>query len=166
MVSVSRLRGARRTSGRWCSPSRSSSPAGIRRCRSARSFPPPAASAEARSSGSGTQPQHFALHQRDRLAPIALAGEYPVAELEVDLAFVRCPCSTSQSMMVSLGFRDASCPFRKPELHQHAVLAYRCTPLPARSPPATTSTIGRPNFLANSQSRVSCAGTAMIAPVP
>ena len=33
-------------------------------------------------------------------------------------------------------------------------------------PPATTSTIGRPNFFANSQSRVSCAGTAMIAPVP
>ena len=33
-------------------------------------------------------------------------------------------------------------------------------------PPLTTSTMGRPNFLANSQSRVSCAGTAMIAPVP
>ena len=34
------------------------------------------------------------------------------------------------------------------------------------SPPLTTSTIGMPNFLANSQSRVSWAGTAMMAPVP
>ena len=32
--------------------------------------------------------------------------------------------------------------------------------------PLTTSTMGRPNFLANSQSRVSWAGTAMMAPVP
>ncbi len=30
----------------------------------------------------------------------------------------------------------------------------------------TVRTIGRPNFSANSQSRESCAGTAMIAPVP
>ena len=34
------------------------------------------------------------------------------------------------------------------------------------SPPLTTSMIGRLNFFANSQSRVSCAGTAMMAPVP
>ena len=33
-------------------------------------------------------------------------------------------------------------------------------------PPFTTSMMGRPNFLANSQSRVSWAGTAMMAPVP
>ena len=32
--------------------------------------------------------------------------------------------------------------------------------------PLTTSMMGRPNFLANSQSRVSWAGTAMMAPVP
>ena len=34
------------------------------------------------------------------------------------------------------------------------------------SPPFTTSRIGRPNFFANAQSRSSCPGTAMIAPVP
>jgi hypothetical protein len=32
--------------------------------------------------------------------------------------------------------------------------------------PATTRTIGRSNFVANSKSRSSCPGTAMIAPVP
>ena len=32
--------------------------------------------------------------------------------------------------------------------------------------PATTRSMGRPNFLANSKSRSSCPGTAMIAPVP
>ena len=35
-----------------------------------------------------------------------------------------------------------------------------------RSSGITTGMIGRPNFWANSKSRVSCAGTAMIAPVP
>ena len=34
------------------------------------------------------------------------------------------------------------------------------------SPPLTTSMIGRLNFFANAQSRVSWPGTAMIAPVP
>ena len=34
------------------------------------------------------------------------------------------------------------------------------------SPPFTTSMMGSPNFLANSQSRVSWPGTAIIAPVP
>ena len=34
------------------------------------------------------------------------------------------------------------------------------------SPPLTTSVIGSPNVVANSQSRSSCPGTAMIAPVP
>ena len=56
-------------------------------------------------------------------------------------------------------------PFRKSELTMipsaMSVYAAACT-----SPPATTSTMGRWNFLANSQSRSSCAGTAMIAPVP
>jgi hypothetical protein len=32
--------------------------------------------------------------------------------------------------------------------------------------PATTRTIGSPNAVANSKSRSSCPGTAMIAPVP
>ena len=34
------------------------------------------------------------------------------------------------------------------------------------SPVRTTSRIGRPNWVANSKSRLSCAGTAMMAPVP
>ena len=56
-------------------------------------------------------------------------------------------------------------PSRKPELTitpvSQSVKASFST-----SPPLTTSMMGRPNFLANSQSRVSWAGTAMMAPVP
>ena len=58
-------------------------------------------------------------------------------------------------------------PLRKSELTRMpvsslAVKAAFCT----SSPPETTSMISQPNFLANSQSRVSWAGTAMMAPVP
>ena len=56
-------------------------------------------------------------------------------------------------------------PSRKPELTitpvAQSVKAASCT-----LPPLTTSMISQPNFFANSQSRSSWAGTAMIAPVP
>ena len=74
------------------------------------------------------------------------------------------PRSVSQAMMAF--FASATLrPLRKSEFTRTPV----CTSVKAAcstSPPAMTSTMGRSNFLANSQSRVSWAGTAMIAPVP
>ena len=46
----------------------------------------PAAPEAARSSGSGTIAAFLAMDDGDRLAPVALTGEYPVAQLVVDLA--------------------------------------------------------------------------------
>ena len=56
-------------------------------------------------------------------------------------------------------------PSRKPELTITPV-AQSVKASFSTLPPFTTSMMGRPNFLANSQSRVSCPGTAMMAPVP
>ena len=75
--------------------------------------------------------------------------------------------SSSQAYILFLA-SSTDRPFRKSELTSVPVATSVKASL-SRSlgtVPLTTSMMGRPNFLANSQSRVSWAGTAMMAPVP
>ena len=77
------------------------------------------------------------------------------------------PFSSSQAYILFLA-SSTDRPFRKSELTSVPVATSVKASL-SRSlgtVPLTTSMMGRPNFLANSQSRVSWAGTAMMAPVP
>ena len=57
-------------------------------------------------------------------------------------------------------------PLRKSEFTMMPVSSLRVKASFSMSPPWTTSMMSQPNFLANSQSRSSWAGTAMMAPVP
>ena len=77
------------------------------------------------------------------------------------------PCSSSQAAIFSLA-SVTDRPFRKPEFTRVPVATSVKASLSRLDSvlPFTTSTMGRLNFLANSQSRVSWAGTAMMAPVP
>ena len=101
---------------------------------------------------------------RDRLAPVALTGEHPVAELVVDLSLPQ-PCSMAYCFMAGMASLTVM-PLRKPELTMMPVSSLSVNAPLVISPPLTTSTMGRPNAVAKSQSRWSWPGTPMTMPVP
>ena len=126
-----------------------------------------------------TRPGRFAVgvelvQDRERLAPEALPAEEPVAELVVhrlaadalrgevggDLAALN--SAVGEAVVLAGVDRDA--------VAGEAVACRRglrrAPPAATASPGSTTGMIGRSNCWANSKSRSSCAGTAMIAPVP
>ncbi len=106
----------------------------------------------------------LAVHQGDGLAPVALAGEHPVAQLVVDLLL-------AEALLHHVflhggdGLLDGHAVEEAGVDHNGAVVLATNASL-VTSPPATTSMMGRPNFLANSQSRWSWPGTPMTMPVP
>ena len=109
----------------------------------------------------------LAVHDRDRAAPVALAREAPVAQPVVDgeapLALRLEPLDDPPS---ALRRRQAVEVARR---NEHLVVGVRderraLLDLPRAG--RTTIRTGSPNACANSKSRSSCAGTAMIAPVP
>jgi hypothetical protein len=74
------------------------------------------------------------------------------------------PFSSSHAMM-----RAFASPTDRPSRLTSSFDDAVATPSPVHgssSPPVTTRGVGRPNAVANSKSRSSCAGTAMMAPVP
>ena len=77
------------------------------------------------------------------------------------------PCSTSQSVIVAIAVA-LSRPFSETSSFAELIIG----PAPVHAPPSkpsggcTVRTTGSPNFSANSKSRTSSPGTAMIAPVP
>ena len=104
-----------------------------------------------------------ALDDRNRLAPVTLTGEYPVTQLVLHLAWPM-PFSPSHSIIAGIASLTVL-PFRKSEFTRMPVSSFAVNAaFWTSSPPETTSMISQPNFLANSQSRSSCAGTAMMAP--
>ena len=102
--------------------------------------------------GDGHRAAVVAVDDRDRAAPVALPREAPVAQAVGDRRLARAPARAATR-------RSPTSP-RRPG-------ARRTRPELTSTPSSvTTSTIGRSNVSANSRSRSSCAGTAMIAPVP
>ena len=75
------------------------------------------------------------------------------------------PFSSSHLVMAGMASLTLM-PSRKPELTMMAFSSLLIHASLVTSPPLTTSTMGRLNSLANSQSRWSWPGTAMMAPVP
>ena len=77
------------------------------------------------------------------------------------------PCSTSHSVMAAIASAFSS-PSSEISSFDELIIG----PMPVYAPPSksaggcTVRTTGSPNASANSQSRVSSPGTAMIAPVP
>ncbi len=63
---------------------------------------------------------------------------------------------------------STSSPVKRPEFTRRPVPEYASVSgvSPSSPSPATTRRMGRPNLVANSKSRSSCPGTAMMAPVP
>ena len=103
---------------------------------------------------------------RERLAPVPLPGEQPVAQLVLHHGLAR----ALRDQPVDdrpLRVGDA-----QPVQADAVVGGVDRDPSPVNaspsqaSPGSTVRTIGSPNTVAKSQSRWSCAGTAMIAPVP
>ena len=89
----------------------------------------------------------LAVYNRDRLAPVALAGEYPVAQLVVVPLRGRCPSRPATRSWPGLA-SSTVLPFRKPELTMMPVVACAvnaafCT----SSPPVTTSMIAQAELL-------------------
>ena len=110
-------------------------------------------------------------HDRERLAPVALAGEQPVAQLVVDRLLAEpALLEPGGDRGLRLGGGQAVEEIESlRELTDDARLGLglgQAGRRPDRARGATTRTIGRSNAWANSKSRSSCAGTAMIAPVP
>ena len=102
------------------------------------------------------------VHDRERLAPVALPAEQPVAQAVGDRALAGV-LLLSHSMMRRFASATPR-PSRKPLLIAGPSPTYA---LPSQSSGGcTVRTIGRPKTSANSQSRSSWPGTAMIAPVP
>jgi len=75
------------------------------------------------------------------------------------------PCSVTHFFMVGIASFTVR-PSRKPEFTMMPVSSFRVKASLVMSPPWTTSTMGRPNLVANSQSRWSWPGTPMTMPVP
>ena len=76
------------------------------------------------------------------------------------------PFSVRNSVILFFASATES-PFRKSELTRVPVsTSVNTASFTSTGLPATTSMMGMSNFLANSQSRSSWAGTAMMAPVP
>ena len=101
----------------------------------------------------------------ERFAPITLAREEPVAQLVIDGAPAE-PCSSSQAMIFffasGVGRPSISGELiAMPSSSEADRFAQGSCPAAGRQ-----RRIGRSNLRANSKSRSSCAGTAMIAPVP
>ena len=118
------------------------------------------------------------VHHRNRSAPIALPADQPIAQAVVDRFLAFAPVSSSQSMtrLIAGFFRPfaqvALAAIHRIRIHHHAgtIVGLRssCRLAAAarhHSGWITTRT-GRSWARANSKSRWSCAGTAMIAPVP
>ena len=101
---------------------------------------------------------------RERLAPVALPGEEPVAQFVIDRA-------PAEALLFQPGGDLALRLRSRQAVDQRRIdrdaFADETDGGFTRSPGGlTTSMIGSSNFRANSKSRSSCAGTAMIAPVP
>ena len=75
------------------------------------------------------------------------------------------PVSASHLIITGMASLTVS-PFKKPELTMMPVSSFSVKAASCTLPPATTSMMSQPKALANSQSRSSWAGTAMMAPVP
>ena len=116
--------------------------------------------------GQGHPAALVAIDHGDRLAPVALAAEHPVAQLEVDL-LVALAVLLEPGVHLVLGILNGQA-VQEVGVDERAGghVGEGLLVEVAGTVPLTTSMMGRPNFLANSQSRVSWAGTAMMAPVP
>ena len=75
------------------------------------------------------------------------------------------PCSTTYFFMAGMASFTVM-PLRNPEFTITALSSLATKASLVTSPPLTTSMMGRPNFVANSQSRWSWPGTPMTMPVP
>ena len=109
-----------------------------------------------------------AVDERDRRAPVALARDAPVAQAPDGLALAPAFGSRRGAITARLGVGDAHA-VEEVRIDQHAVARFGLASAarrPRRPLAATTREIGRPYLVANSKSRWSCPGTAMIAPVP
>ena len=112
------------------------------------------------------------VQDRERLAPEMLPAEEPVAELVVDRrAAEPLVGQIFGDLLLELGRGQAvvRAGVDRRAVGDEALPAgqhRRRGRRPASSPGSTTAMIGRSNCWANSKSRVSWAGTAMIAPVP
>ena len=132
-------------------------------------------------SGSAIGRPVLVVHDRERLAPVALPAEQPVAQLVRDRRRAGAGASEpfpDDALRPRRSRGRRATPRRSPSSCRRR---RRCTPRAIRRPSAsaatpcaashasggrTTPTIGSSNSWANSKSRSSCAGTAMIAPVP
>ena len=108
------LRRSRRSSDRWCSPNLPFLPRAIPRCPSVHSCRFPARSAEGHCSVQRHPSAFVAPNQRNWLAPVALAGKHPVAQLIVDF-FLTDSFFFKICNHVGNGGSSTSMPSRNPE---------------------------------------------------
>ena len=112
----------------------------------------------------------LAVDDRDRHAPVALPAQQPVAQPEVDGALAGALLLQQvDGRALRLGDAqavDSSGARRRRRRVDRRALAVEGLALAAVGRSAMVRTIGRPMTVANSQSRWSPPGTAMIAPVP